>query len=70
MHQLVGVLREFGVIELFEFVDGEFEGVNLSFQLGHKLLWISRFSKLEYFIVVFDPFLLLLDLLLLLDVSA
>jgi hypothetical protein len=39
--QLIGVLWKFGVVKLFELVDGELERVDFALKLGHQLLGIS-----------------------------
>lgn len=41
MDQFIGVLWKFGVIELFELIYGEFEGVDFALELRHQLLRIS-----------------------------
>lgn len=70
MDQFIGVLWKFGVVELFEFVNREFERVDLTLELGHQLLGVSRLSEFQDLFVELDAFLLLLYFLFLFDVAA
>lgn len=68
MNEFVGVLWKFGVVDFFEFVEGQFEGIDFMIELFHEFLGVSRFVELEYFVVELDSFFFVFGFLLLLDV--
>ncbi len=41
MNEFVGVLWKFGVVDFFEFVEGQFEGIDFMIELFHEFLGVS-----------------------------
>lgn len=60
MDKVVRILWIFGVIDLFEFINGQLKGINFFVKLSHKFLRVSRFVEFENLLKEENSFLLAL----------